>query len=155
MSRDLRRERIIEEGGKVFRAYQTSNDNFDQAIADHLGMNRTDMRCIDLIDQAGGMTAGELARAAGLTTGAVTAVVDRLERAGMARRVADPSDRRRVRIEATPKVWELTGPLMAPFIAESSKILDDYSTEELERFAEFLNRVIDVQGKYIERIREM
>jgi hypothetical protein len=127
LSRDLRRERIIEEGGKVFRAYQTSNDNFDQAIADHLGMNRTDMRCIDLIDQAGGMTAGELARAAGLTTGA----------------------------EATPKVWELTGPLMGPFIAESSKILDDYSTEELERFAEFLNRVIDVQGKYIERIREM
>jgi DNA-binding MarR family transcriptional regulator len=155
LSRDLRRERIIEEGGKVFRAYQTSNDNFDQAIADHLGMNRTDMRCIDLIDQAGGMTAGELARAAGLTSGAVTAVVDRLERAEMARRVADPSDRRRVRIEATPKVWELTGPLMGPFIAESSKILDDYSTEELERFAEFLNRVIEVQGRYIERIREM
>ena len=74
----------------MFRAYQTSNDNFDQAIADHLGMNRTDMRCVDLIDQAGGMTAGELARAAGLTTGAVTAVIDRLERAGMARRVADP-----------------------------------------------------------------
>ena len=84
MSRDLRREAIIEAGGQAFRAYQLSNDNFDQAIADHLGMNRTDMRCIDLIDQAGGMTAGELARAAGLTTGAVTAVVDRLERAGMA-----------------------------------------------------------------------
>src|SRR5215216_6498033 len=105
MSRDLsdktaaRRAAIIDEGGKVFRAYQTSNDNFDQAIADHLGMNRTDMRCIDLIDQAGGMTAGELARAADLTTGAVTAVIDRLEKAGMARRVPDPLDRRRVRIE--------------------------------------------------------
>jgi DNA-binding MarR family transcriptional regulator len=155
LSRNSRREEIIAEGGKVFRAYQTSNDNFDQAIADHLGMNRTDMRCIDLIDQAGGMTAGELARAAGLTTGAVTAVVDRLERAGMARRVADPADRRRVRIEVTPKLWELTGPLMGPFIAESQTILDDYSTEELERFADFLRRVIDVQGKYIQRIREM
>jgi DNA-binding MarR family transcriptional regulator len=155
VSRDSRREAIIDEGGKVFRAYQTSNDNFDQAIADRLGMNRTDMRCIDLIDQAGGMTAGELARAAGLTTGAVTAVVDRLERAGMARRVADPSDRRRVRIEVTPKLWELTGPLMMPFIAESQAILEDYSTEELERFAEFLRRVIDVQAKHIERIREL
>ena len=155
MSRDSRREAIIEEGGKVFRAYQTSNDNFDQAVADHLGMNRTDMRCVDLIDQAGGMTAGELARAAGLTSGAVTAVIDRLEKAGMARRVADPSDRRRVRIEVTPKLWELTGPLMGPFIAESQSILDDYSTEELERFAEFLSRVIEVQGKYTERIREM
>lgn len=139
----------------MFRAYQTSNDNFDQAVADHLGMNRTDMRCVDLIDQAGGMTAGELARAAGLTTGAVTAVIDRLERAGMARRVADPADRRRVRVEVTPTLWELTGPLMGPFINESQTILDDYSTEELERFAEFLRRVIDVQSKYIQRIREM
>ena len=139
----------------MFRAYQTSNDNFDQAIADRLGMNRTDMRCVDLIDQAGGMTAGELARAAGLTTGAVTAVVDRLERAGIARRVPDAADRRRVRIEATPQLWELTGPLMGPFIEESQVILDDFSTEELERMSEFLRRVIDVQSKHIERIREM
>ena len=137
----------------MIRAYQTSNDNFDQAIADHLGMNRTDMRCIDLIDQAGGMTAGELAKAAGLTTGAVTAVVDRLEKAGLARRVADPSDRRRVRIEVTPKLWELTGPLMMPFLEESQAIVDDYSTEELERFTEFIQRVIDVQAKHTERIR--
>jgi DNA-binding MarR family transcriptional regulator len=155
LSRDSRREEVIAEGGQVFRAYQTSNDNFDQAIADRLGMNRTDMRCVDLIDQAGGMTAGELARAAGLTTGAVTAVVDRLERAGIARRVPDAADRRRVRIEATPQLWELTGPLMGPFIEESQVILDDFSTEELERMSEFLRRVIDVQSKHIERIREM
>ena len=153
MSRDLRREKIIEEGGKVFRAYQTSNDNFDQAIADHLGMNRTDMRCVDLIDQAGGMTAGELAKAAGLTTGAVTAVIDRLEKAGMARRVADPADRRRVRIEVTSKLWEATSPLMTPFLEESQTILDDYTTEELARFSDFLERVIDVQAKHTERIR--
>ena len=155
MSRDLRREAIVEAGGQAFRAYQTSNDNFDQAIADHLGMNRTDMRCVDLIDQAGGMTAGELAKAAGLTTGAVTAVIDRLEKAGMATRVPDASDRRRVRIEVTPKLWELTGPLMVPFLEESQAILDDYSTEELERFTEFIQRVIDVQGRHTERIREM
>jgi DNA-binding MarR family transcriptional regulator len=155
LSRDSRREAIIEEGGKVFRAYQTSNDNFDQAIADRVGMNRTDMRCVDLLDQAGGMTAGELARAAGLTTGAVTAVVDRLERAGVARRVPDPADRRRVRIEVTPRLWELTGPLMMPFIEESQRILDDYSTEELERFAHFMRRVIEVQSRHTERVREM
>ena len=85
----------------------------------------------------------------------MTAVIDRLERAGMARRVADPADRRRVRVEVTPKLWELTGPLLGPFIGESQVILDDYSTEELERFAEFLRRVIDVQSKHIQRIREM
>jgi hypothetical protein len=53
-----------------------------------------------------------------------------------------------------PRLWELTGPLMRPFIAESSKIFDDYTTE-LERFAEFLRRVVEVQSKYTERIREM
>ena len=94
-------------------------------------------------------------RAAGLTTGAVTAVVDRLEKAGLARRVADPSDRRRVRIEVTPKLWELTGPLMMPFLEESQAIVDDYSTEELERFTEFIQRVIDVQAKHTERIRSL
>src|SRR3954471_20365483 len=100
-------------------------------------MNRTDMRCLDLIDQAGGMTAGELARAAGLTTGAVTAVIDRLEKAGMARRVPAASDRRLVRLEVTPRLWGRTGPLMMPFLEESQAILDDYSTDELERFTEF------------------
>jgi DNA-binding MarR family transcriptional regulator len=150
-----RRAESVARGGAVFRAYQTSNDNFDQAVADRLGMNRTDMRCIDLIDQAGGMTAGELAKAAGLTTGAVTAVVDRLEKAGMAKRVADPADRRRVRIEVTPRLWELTAPLMMPFLEESQAILDDYSTEELERFTEFIQRVIDVQAKHTDRIRDL
>ena len=139
----------------MFRAYQTSNDNFDQAIADHLGMNRTDMRCVDLIDQAGGMTAGELARAAGLTTGAVTAVVDRLEAAGLARRVADPADRRRVRIEATDRLWEVTQPLIGPMVDESMAILDDYSDEELERFTEFLRRAIELQARHVERVRAL
>ena len=140
MSRNSRRKKIVDEFGTAIRAYQTANDNWDQAIADHFGMNRTDARCVDLIDQAGGMTAGELARAAGLTTGAVTAVVDRLELAGLARRVRDGDDRRRVRIETTPRVWQITEPLMGPFLRESSTILDDFSDEEIARFAEFLRR---------------
>ncbi len=151
MSRDL----IVKAFGDAVRAYQTVNDNFDQAVADHVGMNRTDARCIDLIDQAGGMTAGELARAAGLTTGAVTAVVDRLEAAGLARRVADPADRRRVRIEATDRLWEVTQPLIGPMVDESMAILDDYSDEELERFTEFLRRAIELQARHVERVRAL
>jgi DNA-binding MarR family transcriptional regulator len=155
MSRNSRREAIVEAFGASVRAYQTVNDNFDQAMADHIGMNRTDARCIDLIDQAGGMTAGELARAAGLTTGAVTAVVDRLERAGLARRVHDTADRRRVRIEATPKVWEVTEPLLGPMLLESQAILDDYGDAELERFTEFLRRVTELQSRHVERVRAL
>jgi DNA-binding MarR family transcriptional regulator len=150
MSRDL----IVEEFGAAIRAYQTSNDSWDQAMADQHGINRTDARCIDLIDQAGGMTAGELAKAARLTTGAVTAVIDRLERAGLARRVRDDDDRRRVRIEATPKVWELIEPLMGPYLRDAAAILDDYSDEEIARFTEFLRRVVEVQTSHLDRVRE-
>jgi DNA-binding MarR family transcriptional regulator len=151
MPRDL----IIKAFGDAVRAYQTVNDNFDQAVADHVGMNRTDARCIDLIDQAGGMTAGELARAAGLTTGAVTAVIDRLEAAGLALRVPDPNDRRRVRIETTEKLWEVTAPLIGPMVDDSMAILDDYSDEELERFTEFLRRAIELQSRHVERVRAL
>jgi DNA-binding MarR family transcriptional regulator len=155
MSRDSRREEIVAAFGNAVRAYETANDNFDQAVADHIGINRTDSRCIDLVDQAGGMTAGELARAAGLTTGAVTAVVDRLENAGLARRVADPSDRRRVRIEATERLWEVTGALIGPMVEESMAILDDYGDDELERFTEFLQRAIELQTRHVERVRAL
>jgi DNA-binding MarR family transcriptional regulator len=151
----MSREELEAAFGDAVRAYQTAVDNFDQAMADHIGINRTDARCIDLIDQAGGMTAGELARAAGLTTGAVTAVIDRLEKAGLARRVPDPADRRRVRIEATEKVWEVSEPLIGPMVEDSQRILDDYSDEELERFTEFLRRAIELQTRHVERVRAL
>jgi hypothetical protein len=59
-----------------------------------------------------------------------------------------------VRIETTPRLWEVTEPLMGPFLMESASILDDYTTEELERFTEFMQRVIDVQSTHTQRIRE-
>jgi DNA-binding MarR family transcriptional regulator len=155
MSRDSRRKTIEDAFGAAIRAYQTAVDNFDQAIADYVGVNRTDARCIDLLEQAGGMTAGELARAAGLTSGAVTAVVDRLEAAGFARRVPDAADRRRVRIEVTDKVWEANAPLMGPFLDDSQEILDDLTDAELERFTEFLQRTRELQQRHTGRIRTL
>ena len=155
MSRDSRREELEAAFGNAVRAYQTGVDNFDQAMADHIGINRTDARCADLVDQAGGMTAGELARAAGLTTGAVTAVIDRLEKAGIAQRVPDPHDRRRVRIEATPKLWEVSEPLLGPMLAESQAILDDLSDNEVARFTEFMKRAIEIQARHTERVRAL
>jgi DNA-binding MarR family transcriptional regulator len=151
----MSREDLEAAFGNAVRAYQTAVDNFDQAMADHIGINRTDARCADLIDQAGGMTAGELARAAGLTTGAVTAVIDRLEKAGIAQRVADPSDRRRVRIEATPKLWELSEPLLGPLLAESRPIIEELTDAEITRFTEFMNRVIELQARHTERVRAL
>ena len=86
------------------RASQVATDAMDQAAADFLGINRTDYRALDVLDQKGRLTAGELAREMHLTTGAVTSVLDRLERAGYARRLRDPADRRRVLVEISPEV---------------------------------------------------
>ena len=90
-----------------------------------------------------------------MTTGGVTAVVDRLERDGWARRVRDPDDRRRVLIEAAPeameKTWEIWGPLTAAWDAEAR----GYTREQLEFLLRFLERGNEMAAAQIERIREM
>ncbi|MGH3128797.1 MAG: MarR family transcriptional regulator [Gaiellaceae bacterium] len=73
-------------------------------------MNRTDLRCLNIIENNGAMTAGRLAELSGLTTAAVTSVLDRLERAGYARRVRDQPDRRQVMVEVTPLLAERATP---------------------------------------------
>jgi len=103
----MSRQDKIFRGIELVRRNQVLTQMLDEAAAEYLGINTTDGRALDIIDQAGRMTAGDLARELRLSTGAVTAIVDRLERAGYARRVADPDDRRRVLIEGTPAVHRL------------------------------------------------
>src|SRR3954469_25863915 len=81
------------------RQMSTGAIMFHQAIADRLGLHPTDHKCADLIMRHGAMTSGRLAELTGLTTGAITGVVDRLESRGLARRATDPRDRRRVIVE--------------------------------------------------------
>lgn len=107
-------------------------------------MNRTDGRCLDLIDQRPGLTAGELGAAVGLSPGAVTTALDRLEARGFITRTRDPDDRRRVTLKQTPEfgrlAWAAYGPLAemgAPFIAE-------LSDEELSAIIRFLHGGTDI-----------
>lgn len=97
------------------RANQVATEKMDEVATRALGVNRTDARCLDIIDRSGQLPAGQLAEQASITTGAVTAVVDRLESKGYVRRVPDPGDRRRVMLELTDlarqRSWELYGPL--------------------------------------------
>ena len=113
MSRDSRRrEELLARLNYEFRQLSAATVLFHQAVADRLGMNITDHKCADILALAGPLTAGELARRTGLTTGAITGVIDRLERAGCARRVRDPSDRRRVIVEPIRKrIEERIAPL--------------------------------------------
>lgn len=89
------------------RIAQSATDQMDEAFAALLGINRTDARCLDIVHRRGKVAAGELGREAGLTSGAVTAALDRMERAGYLARQADPADRRRVIVVATPRTLAL------------------------------------------------
>src|SRR3954454_1764219 len=99
------KRQAIDELVAAFRASGNQDAAFDNLAAERLQVNRTDLHCLNAIENGGGLTAGQLASQTGLTTGAVTGVIDRLERAGLARRTPDPDDRRRVKVEVTPKFY--------------------------------------------------
>jgi DNA-binding MarR family transcriptional regulator len=152
MSRD--RQRLYAELGGEVRASQRATDVVDELVCQLLGVNRTDARCLDILDQHGGMSAGDLAEASRLSTGAITAVIDRLERAGYARRVPDPSDRRRVLVELTPKADAATIELMVEPMQKLYKpMADDYTEEELRLILDFTRRGRELQERHAEWLR--
>src|SRR5262245_22826573 len=100
---------------------------FHQAVADRLGLNPTDHKCADFLWTRGPMTAGELAELTGLTTGAITGVIDRLERGGFVRREDDPGDRRRVVVRAVPKRLRQIGRLFEDVAARMAELSARYT----------------------------
>src|SRR5919204_5347290 len=105
MAQPRKKDKLVHELIREFRVAGNQDSAFDNLAAEVLGVNRTDLHCLNAIENADGLTAGELATETGLTSGAVTGVIDRLERAGYARRVPDPTDRRRVKLDVTPKFY--------------------------------------------------
>ena len=132
-----RRELIDAINGEVRRA-QNRSDAYDEAVADAVGINRTDHRCLDILENEGGATAGRLAELMGLSTGAVTTVLDRLERAGLARRVRDEHDRRKVNVVVTEKAGALLWPFYEQLMKMSERLYVRYSDEQLALVLDFL-----------------
>jgi DNA-binding MarR family transcriptional regulator len=96
------RERLLGNLGGEMQKLIAEVVLFNQAIADRLGINPTDLQCFNMLQETGPVAAGRLAEETGLTTGAVTGVIDRLERAGYAWRERDPNDKRRVILHPLP-----------------------------------------------------
>jgi len=115
---------------------------YSQAVAGRLGMNSTDLECLDYILR-GPVTAGRLAELTGLTTGAITGVIDRLERIGLARRESDPDDRRKTVVRALPAVLERIAPLFEPMERAAMAVLSKYRDDELALILNFLKRARD------------
>ncbi|MFE3189330.1 MarR family winged helix-turn-helix transcriptional regulator [Nocardia sp. NPDC059240] len=111
------------------------------AMADKLGLHVTDLRCLTMLRASGPATAGELAQRTGLTTGAITRMIDRLLKGGFVRREHDSKDRRRVIITAVDERVAEIAPHYEVLAREFGKIAGDYSDAELTLLLEIFNRL--------------
>ena len=150
-----KKSELIDELVREFRTSGSQDDAFDHLAAQRLGVNETDLHCLNIVENAGGITAGKLAVLSGLTTGAVTGVIDRLEHRGFARRVPDPEDRRRVRVEVTRAFYARADKIWGPVRADWGRALAKFSNEELELITEFLRATNEVGRRHLDRVREM
>lgn len=130
---------------------------FHHAVADRLGLNPTDHKCADLIMRHGPLTAGELAEVTGLTSGAITGVVDRLEKAGYVKRERDEHDRRKVMIHArhNPEIERTFIALFASISSAMEKLCDEYSESDLEMILHFMGRCRELAQEETKRLRTL
>src|SRR5580693_10551990 len=126
-----------------------------QAAADRIGINSTDLNCLNILSFRGQMTAGELARETGLTTASITGVIDRLEEAGFVRRERDPQDRRRVvvRLVLEHAVRDVAS-VFLPMVRDWNEMAAQYSDDELKLIVDFYDRMQQVLQKHLTRLRE-
>jgi DNA-binding MarR family transcriptional regulator len=149
-----RLDQLVEEVAHAIAKFQQATDLVDDAVAGQMGINRTDLRCLGVLFEAGSMSAGQLAQAVGLSRAATTTAIDRLARQHYARRVhAQLADRRSVLVELTPTALRLFDELYGPIAADGAQQLRSYREEDLLRFRELLRQGYDLQVTHAQRIR--
>jgi DNA-binding MarR family transcriptional regulator len=146
-----RNEALVRAG----RSLGNASAMLGHAVAERLGLHPTDWECVThLVDaEEGSMTAGQLAQLTGLTTGAITGVVDRLEAAGYARRDRDPDDRRRVIVRLVPERFAAVAPLFMPMLADFTSLHAGYTDEQLALIREVLSGAAQIMRRHALRIR--
>src|SRR4029077_14200612 len=132
------RPNLAETVMKELRALSTVQDRLYQYAMHRFAINRTDLRALDLVGQAGVISPTELADALGMSTGATSAVLDRLEKAGYASREPDPRHRRRTQVRQTSRAEELGEEIFAPVIRGTLSQAETCSDAALASIAEFL-----------------
>ncbi len=125
------------------------------AIGQKAGLSATDMKCLDLIDLKGSVTAGEIAQVTGLTTGAVTSMIDRLEKKGAVRRQADLHDRRKVIVVPEPAFFARFAPIYAHLAGMTEALYRRYTPQEQELIAGYIEASNEMVKQVTEEIRQM
>ena len=131
------------------------DDAFDSLAAERLDVSETDLRCLNIIENSDGLPAGDLASQAGLTPGAVTGVIDRLEKTDYARRIPDRADRRRIRLDVTLAFYAAAERIWGPMAADWHSMLSKrFTTHELNQITQFLRATNKLGAKHMNRLRQ-
>jgi DNA-binding MarR family transcriptional regulator len=140
--------------GEGFRKTNSLAQLMGQAAADRIGLNATDLNCLNILSFSGEMTAGDLARETGLSTASITGVADRLEQAGYVRRERDPKDRRRVVIRLVlESALRDVAPVFLPLVQAWQGVVDRYTDDELRLIVDFYDLMEQVIRDHLVRLR--
>jgi DNA-binding MarR family transcriptional regulator len=134
----------------ALRALSTVQDRLDQYAAQRFGLNRTDLRALDLIGQAGTISPTELAAALGMSTGATSAVLDRLEAAGYATRQPHPVRRRRTVVRLSPRAEQLSAEIFMPVIRGTIEQASAYPDDVLAGITALLSEHRALLERYLD-----
>lgn len=151
---DDEREELIASVGAAIRGCQRAADAVDDAVATRFGINRTDLRHLDLLLD-GSLSAGQLSDRSGLSPAAMTALIDRLERKGYVRRVRDVADRRRVFVELTEAARQAAEALYGPLVRDGAEMLGGYTDDQLAMMRDFLCADRKLNERHHLRIRSI
>ena len=156
MTRPLdRRAELLEQLALAGRASSVATVMFHTAVAARQGLSASEEKALDLLERSGPLTAGELARQSGLAPASVTALINRLEAKGFARRVQNPGDRRSVLVEVdTERLYGTVAPLFADWVGSLQELYAGYTDEQLEVILHFLSEAARRQREATARLTE-
>jgi DNA-binding MarR family transcriptional regulator len=149
VSRQWSRADLIAQLRSEIVGYFGAASDFDERVAKKFKLSRTDMRCLDILGRRGPMTAGQLSDESGLSTGAVTFLLDRLEQAGMVKRRRDTDDRRRVWVELVPAAQKRLAHAQQPIVEEMKQVTQRFKAEELAIVRDFMREAKEVFERQI------
>lgn len=153
MSRE-RRTRLYGELNDAMRESASRAVMLHQTIAEKFGLNSTDLKTLDLARDEEVLTAGRLAALTGMSTSAITAVLDRLERRGLVERRRDPADRRKVVVVATGVHVTRAQGIFAGLAVEVERVLDEYDDDQLAALVSMISRLNEVSRDYTARLSD-
>jgi DNA-binding MarR family transcriptional regulator len=155
LSRAKARAALMQELENALRRGSAQGAIFGQTVATTVGISGSDLECLDFLNLEGRVTAGRLAEVTGLTTGAITGVVDRLEKAGLVRRERDPDDRRKVFIATVPENVARVGRFYENMQKGMVKLWETYSDAELRLLVGFATKGYETMLAATEELKSM